>query len=35
MIRTEKIYYQDSFLNNCEATVINIQDNKVILDKTM
>ncbi len=35
MIRTEKIYYQDSFLNNCEATVINIQDNKVILDKTI
>lgn len=35
MLKTEKIYYQDSFLSNCTATVIGIQDNKVIFDKTV
>ena len=35
MIKTEKIYYQDPFLCSCMASVIDIQDNKVVLDKTV
>lgn len=35
MFKTTKIYYQDPFLNHCEATVIDIQENRVILDKTI
>ncbi len=35
MMKTEKIYYNDSFLNSCQATVIDIQGNKIVLDKTV
>ena len=35
MFKTEKVYYSDSFLSSCMATVTGIEDNKVILDKTV
>ena len=35
MFKTEKVYYLDSFLSSCMATVTGIEDNKVILDKTV
>lgn len=35
MLKTTKIYYQDSFLNHCEAIVTAIQENRVILDRTI
>lgn len=35
MINTEKVYYSDMFLTECEAIVLDIIDNKVILDKTV
>lgn len=35
MIKTDKLYYKDSFLSSCTATVMNIVDNKVILDRTV
>ena len=35
MLKTTKIYYQDSFLNHCAAIVTAIQENRVILDRTI
>lgn len=35
MLYTEKVYYSDMFLTECEATVLDIIDNKIILDKTV
>lgn len=35
MIKTEKVYYNDSFLGSCQAKVIDIKENKVILDRTV
>jgi len=35
MIKTEKIYYRDSFLGSCQASVIDIKENKIILDRTV
>lgn len=35
MIKTEKVYYKDSFLSSCYATVIDIKENKIVLDRTI
>ncbi|MDJ0958980.1 MAG: alanyl-tRNA editing protein [Arenicellales bacterium] len=32
---TEELFRDDSYLKNCEATVVAVQDNAVILDKTV
>lgn len=35
MIKTEKVYYEDSFLHTCDARIVGITENKVILDRTV
>lgn len=35
MVKTEKLYYKDSFLRCCNATVVDIKENKVILNQTV
>ena len=32
---TEKIYYEDMYKKECDATIIAIEDNKIICDKTI
>ena len=34
-MKTEKLYYEDMFRKECEATIIAIKDNKIICDKTV
>lgn len=35
MVVTKKIYYEDFFRSSCDATVVAIEDNKIILDQTV
>ena len=34
-MKTEKLYYEDMFRKECEATIIAIKDNRIICDKTV
>jgi alanyl-tRNA synthetase len=33
--KTEKLYYRDPFLKKCEATILDIQDKGIVLNKTV
>lgn len=34
-MRTEKIYYADMFKKECEATITDVQDNKIVCSRTV
>jgi Ser-tRNA(Ala) deacylase AlaX len=35
IMATKRLFWEDSYLDNCEATVIKVDDNEVILDQTI
>jgi Ser-tRNA(Ala) deacylase AlaX len=32
---TKNLFWEDSYLDNCEATVVKVKDNEVVLDQTV
>lgn len=35
MVKTKKLYYEDPFFSSCHATIVDIKENKIILDQTV